>query len=332
MAVVILAAAGLLHALRLLLLPFVLAGGVAIALDPLVNRMERRAQFPRWVIAVVLLLTILAATAAAAWWGFDKAQPVVERVLAHPAQELHAFVARSFGGESATVFGRQINAQQLSDWVLARLQQRIGGAPAATMGRLLAGAAFGIVLFFVLLFYFLAQGPELARAAIKLAPPEHRPRLGRLAEDAYPLLQRYFCGIFIVVAFTSFATWVCIGPVFHLPCAAALAVITGVLEIVPVIGPTISMTLLSIVAVARGGSPWSLAGFGVFCFGLRFGIDQIVGPVVLGRAVKLPPVVVIFAFLAGGALLGALGVLIAIPTVAVAKLALDDYYEQSNEG
>jgi len=87
------------------------------------------------------------------------------------------------------------------------------------------------------------------------------------------------------------------------------------------------MTLLCAVAVAHGGSPWTLVGFGVFCFGLRFGIDQVVGPVVLGRAVKLPPVVVIFAFLAGGAVLGALGVIIAIPTVAIGKLALDDFYE-----
>jgi predicted PurR-regulated permease PerM len=143
------------------------------------------------------------------------------------------------------------------------------------------------------------------------------------------MLQHYFCGIFIVVAFTSALTWVCVGPIFHLPCPLALSVITGVLEIVPVIGPTTSMTLLSIVAIMHGGSAWDLAGFGVFCFGLRFGIDQIVGPVVLGRAVKMPPVVVILAFLAGGALLGPLGVLIAIPTVATAKILLDDYYDEA---
>jgi len=328
MAVLLLAAGLILHALRYLLLPFVLAGGAALALDPLVNHMLRRTRFPRWAIAAAILLTALTATAAVGWWAFDKAQPAARRIAENPAGELHAFAARSLGGETVTVFGRQISAQQVSDWALARLQARIGDAPASTLGRWLLAVAFGVVLFFVLLFYFLAQGPDLAQGALKLAPPDRRPRLERLLEAAYPLLQRYFCGIFIVVAFTTFATWVCIGPVFHLPCALILALVTGVLEIVPVIGPTVSMTLLSIVAVAKGGSPWSLVGFGVFCFGLRFGIDQVVGPVVLGRAVKLPPVVVIFAFLAGGALLGALGVLIAIPAVAIGKLALDDYYEQ----
>ena len=69
---------------------------------------------------------------------------------------------------------------------------------------------------------------------------------------------------------------------------------------------------------------------GAFWFALRQTIDQVVGPIVLGRAVRLPPVAVIFAFLAGGVLFGILGLLVAIPAAALFKLLLDNYYALPN--
>ncbi|HWD19751.1 MAG TPA: AI-2E family transporter [Verrucomicrobiae bacterium] len=319
-------AAVLLHQLRNLLVPFVLAGGAAAVLDPVVTRLQVRTQAPRWAMAALVFAAALAAAAGTAWWAYVKTAPAVQRLAENPPGEIHTFVARSLGGEHANFFGHEINAQQVTDGLLQQVTRWVGDSPVAAASRWAMEAAFGVVLFFVLLFYGLAQGPDLARAVLNLAPPESRPRWQRLAAQGYPMLQRYFCGIFIIVIFTAVTTWLFAGPIFQLPDAVALGAITGALEILPVIGPTTSMTLLSIVAVRQGGTIWHLAAFGMGCFVLRFGVDQVVGPIVLGRAVQLPPVVVIFAFLAGGALLGTLGVLIAIPVVALAKLALDDYY------
>ncbi len=67
--------------------------------------------------------------------------------------------------------------------------------------------------------------------------------------------------------------------------------------------------------------------FLAFYIALRLSIDQVVGPLVLGRAVELHPVVIIFAFLAGGVLFGALGVLLAVPFAAAIKTVLSVYYE-----
>jgi predicted PurR-regulated permease PerM len=323
-----LALAGLwaVYRLRHVLLLFVLAGGAAAALDPIVKYFIRRTSLPRWAISTGLFFVVLAGTAGAGWWGYEKAAPLARRLVTGRANEAHAFVARSFNGEQLTILGHTLEARNVADRLVAEAKEKLGPHPSQTAGLVAVGAAAGAILFFVLFFYFLLQGPDLAQGALKLAPPEARPRVWRVAERAYPMLQRYFAGLFVVVAFTSLTTWACIGPIFHLPCAAALAVLTGFLELIPVIGPTVSMTLLSIAAVMRGGSAWSLVGFGIFCFVLRFGIDQVVGPVVLGRAVKLPPVVVIFAFLGGGALLGPLGMLIAIPSVALARIVLEDCY------
>lgn len=60
----------------------------------------------------------------------------------------------------------------------------------------------------------------------------------------------------------------------------------------------------------------------------RLLIDRVVGPQVLGHAVRLHPTVVIFAFLAGGLFFGVVGVIVAVPVAAAVKVVLEHYYAQ----
>jgi predicted PurR-regulated permease PerM len=106
----------------------------------------------------------------------------------------------------------------------------------------------------------------------------------------------------------------------------SLALASGLLELIPILGPSASATLLGAAAVLHGGGAWMYLGLALYWFCLRMVIDQVVGPLVLGQAVNLHPVVVIFAFLSGGVLFGLLGVLLAIPTAATLKVFLDNYY------
>src|SRR5439155_26707689 len=110
------------------------------------------------------------------------------------------------------------------------------------------------------------------------------------------------------------------------PNAILLSILTGILELIPVLGPILSAAVLGIIALDQG-SVWIAIGFACFALALRLSIDQLVGPLVLGRAVRLHQVVVIFAFFAGGVLFGALGVLLAIPVAAIIKIALKNHYE-----
>ena len=64
-------------------------------------------------------------------------------------------------------------------------------------------------------------------------------------------------------------------------------------------------------------------GLAVF---LRVSVDNIVGPLVLGRAVTLHPVAIIIAFLIGASLFGVLGVFVAVPTAAAVKIVLSVWY------
>ena len=178
----------------------------------------------------------------------------------------------------------------------------------------------------VVLFYLLQSGRRVAEGVLWLAPPPYRPILRAHGRRIEPMLRQYVRGLLLVVAYASGAAWLVLGPVFHLPFAAVLAVTVGVLELVPVVGPAASMALIGGGAVLDGGGPWAVFGAMAFAVGLRLSIDEIVGPLVLGRAVSLPPVVIIVAFLVGSALFGVLGALLAVPVAASVKIVLAALY------
>jgi predicted PurR-regulated permease PerM len=283
-------------------------------------------RLPRVVIAILLYLLLIGAGAAVAWKTGPRIYRDLVQFSADVPQNTHLVVARLLGGERANVLGIPLDAWRISNQVAGFLQGGLPQPQALKIGGLAVSAGFTVVLFFVLLFYFLVQGPELARGLLRLVPPEYRPAVGSFAEKAHPILSRYFQGLFIIVIFTALVVTIGMGALFHIHHALLLGIAAGVLELLPVIGPTTAAIMLFGSLAIHGGNVWNLVALGAFWFGVRQTIDQIVGPIVLGRAVRLPPVAVIFAFLAGGTLLGLLGLLLAIPAAALFKLLLDTYY------
>jgi predicted PurR-regulated permease PerM len=119
--------------------------------------------------------------------------------------------------------------------------------------------------------------------------------------------------------------WIGFGPVFHLSNAVLLAITVGVL--VPVVGPLSSAALVGTVAVQQASLQAGalLVGFVIL---LRLSIDNLVGPLVLGAATRLHPVVVIAGFICGAMLFGIVGLLLAVPTAVCVKITLEHYYAE----
>lgn len=316
----------LLYALRYILIPFALAGALAYVLTPVINWLQKRTHGPRAAVAVALYFGVLGLFGVLAWCNASRAYESAHQFSSGGAQSLHLFFVRLLGGEQITLLGHQVLATDLALHAQGAIKRLLSRDNFLAMAGLAAGVAVGIMLLLVLLFYFLLQGPRLVDGMVNLAPPEHRPGLRAFVAQVHPLLLRYLSGLSLIVLFTMVIVWVGVGPIFHLPHPVLLAITVGFLEPVPVAGPTLSAFLLGGTAVAHGGTAWTFAGFAIFCFAMRMGIDQVVGPLILGRAMRLPPAAVIFAFVAGGVLLGPLGVLLAVPGTALLKVALDNYY------
>jgi predicted PurR-regulated permease PerM len=102
---------------------------------------------------------------------------------------------------------------------------------------------------------------------------------------------------------------------------------TGVLEVIPIIGPITAGAVASLVAL---GNPnpfgWSqlvyVAAIAIMYTVMRHAEDYFVIPLVIGRIVRLHPALVIFALLSGGAVFGLIGVILAVPVAATLRLVL----------
>jgi predicted PurR-regulated permease PerM len=317
----------LLYEIRIALLPFVFAVAVAFVSDPLIKALQRRFGAPRWLIAAALFLVILAILGAAGYWIGTTAVPDLMHVAARAPEILRNFLDELIGSEGITLFGQTYTSDKLVNGLGEAMRGVVGLTAVETAAGLAASFVFGTFLTLVLMPYFMISAPRLSSGAIWLLPPERRRSVEDLLPKIVPVLRRYLIGICIVVLYTAVVAWIGFGPVFHLPNAVLLAIIVGILELIPVIGPFASATIVGIVAMQQSGI-WAAALLFGFAIALRLSIDNVVGPIVLGEAARIHPVVVIICFVCGAILFGVVGLLLAVPIAVCIKVTLQQYYAE----
>ena len=178
----------------------------------------------------------------------------------------------------------------------------------------------------MLLFYFLADGKRVAAGLFWIVPPHRRPLVARIWARLDPVLMRYFIGVIAVVAYATVAAYIGLGVILGIKQAVFLALLTGILEIVPFVGPTSAAVIAGLASLRTASGFINIVEYAAYATLLRLSIDQIVGPVVLGRAAHVHPVLIIFCFLAGGIVLGIPGIILAVPIALLVKSALATIY------
>ena len=148
------------------------------------------------------------------------------------------------------------------------------------------------------------SGREIVKSLVRLAPPRERPLIWQILRQIDPILRRYFVGIAIIATYAGVAAYIGLGLILGVHHAVLLAIATGLLEMLPVAGPLLAAVLAGIVALQRATSLWYVFDYVIYATVLRLSIDQIFGPLILGRAASLSPVTIIFCFLSGGIFTG----------------------------
>ncbi|MDB5171636.1 MAG: hypothetical protein JWN51_409, partial [Phycisphaerales bacterium] len=295
------------YLLRYVLLPFVMAGALAYVATPLIGWLQRRFRLPRWGAAMVPFAAFVAALALLGLVVKTMVIPQAMSLVGHAPSRIEHFLRTLAGGDQIRVFDKTYPVHDIAQNIIGSVSPAVGSADPLSKIGILVGGVMGLILTVVLLFYFLVDGPRIARGALWVVPPSIRPEALVVGRRAGPMIFNYVRGVIVVVLYGTLVTWLVTQFLLHLPNAFLLAVAVGLLELVPMIGPVLSTALIGLVAVEQQ-TFWGIMGFALFATGLRVSIDQFVGPVVLGKAVSLPPPVIIFAFLAGGAIYGVLGV------------------------
>jgi predicted PurR-regulated permease PerM len=194
------------------------------------------------------------------------------------------------------------------------------------------GFAFGVitslvwvVFILVVSFYLTKDSPALLQWLEDIAPPAYKDDFIRLRREINLIWSAFFRGQLVLATVVAIMISA-VGFIIGLPFALAMGVLAGLLEFLPSIGHGIWLTIASILAFFAG-STWMhvpnwvfmLIVIGLHLFFQQFDINYLI-PRIIGRRVHLPPLVVILGIVSGALLAGVLGVLLAAPTIASARV------------
>ncbi len=299
----------------------VIATILAIALNPAVVVLQRRARIPR---ALAIFLVYIAGMAALA--GVLLA--FIPR-LVDAGQEL----ANNAPGYADRLRETSLfqNLDKRYD-VLTRLEQfvtdipkKLGGAGAAVdvVQRVLSGV-FGAVTVLVLTAFLLVYGSRIVGYVVALSPANRQQRLTSVSGRIYRTVGGYVAGNLAVSVVAGVTSYVAL-KVAGVPAAFLLAFFVALMDLIPLIGATIGA--IGCVAVA-GFQGWVPAvGLGIYFLIYQQVENHLVQPQVMRRTTNLNPFATLVAVLVGAELLGILGALIAIPIAGVLQIGVQEYLE-----
>ena len=310
-----------------ILLVVFLAVLLSTFLSPAVNRLER-SHVNRGVSILLIYLLIAAALLVMGLLALplftvetgrmERALPADLRAFAGPLRMMGVNVRP---GAAGAVSLRDVN-------VLGFLTGGAHGTSA--LATQTVGLAFSVGQVLVFLLSILVMGFLLTVRATfaadvvnALVPPDQRRRTVYILSHMGERMGRWVLGQLVITVYYAAAFSIGL-TLLHVPYAFSVAVITGLLEIVPFVGGFVGLLLA--VLVAATVSPFTIIGVVVLYLVVTTVEAQILVPVVYGRAVHVHPFLVIVALLVGAKAFGLLGALIAVPIAAALQVVVENLY------
>jgi predicted PurR-regulated permease PerM len=293
-----------------------LAMFIAAGLEPAVSWLTRH-RFPRWAAVTTILLIavgIFAGFLAAAIPPLTTQATALANELPHYLHTLQDH--NSSLGRLNTRFHIQ---QRLSKLLSTKSTALVGGVLGA--GALVLSAATSVLAVAVLVVYFLAAMPRIRLFVYRFAPQSRRARVILIGDEIFTKVGGFVLGNFLTSVIAGLGTYIWL-LIFGIPYAILLALLVALLDLIPVVGSTAGGAIVSLVALTVS-LPVAIATLG-FYIAYRLAEDYLIVPRILGRTVQVPAVVTVVALLVGGALMGIVGALVAIPVAAALRLLLHE--------
>jgi predicted PurR-regulated permease PerM len=326
------AVALLLYVIRIILLPFVLAGIVAYVCTPLLDWLAGRTRLPRALFATLLFLVLIGVAGAIVAFAGQRLVTETGSTIDDLQGTLDHLLRHASGDQPIHLFGQSIDPGQMVQTMIDRAHDWLGQSDNMA---LVAGTSLAIVmgtfLIVVLLIWFLVSGRSVAGGLFWLVPPRRRDMVSHIWSRLDPVLKRYFIGVFAIVIYATIAAYIGLALILGLHHAALLALLTGIAETLPIVGSTAVAIIAGLVALHTATGIMSIVAFALYATVLRLTIDQIVAPLVLGRAANVHPVLIIFCFLAGAVTFGITGVILSVPVALAVKTTLATLYGEDGQ-
>jgi predicted PurR-regulated permease PerM len=285
----------------------------ALALEPVVGRLERVVR-RRW--AAVLCVVVVAAAAVVAL-AFVVA-PIAAREAGHFADDAPKLVERI--GDLPLVGDRLVQAkapQRIEKWV-QDLPGQLGSEDAPLVGAFrsaLSGLTAAVATVAMVL-AMLLDGRRLREGIQRLVPAAHREGADRVLDILYQTVGRYFAGSLLIAVLAGCGILI-VGLLAGVPLAPVAAAWVMVTNLIPQVGGFLGGSLFVLLGATQG--PTTL----LICLAWFLAYQQfennVLQPVIVGDAVDLSPPVTMVAALVGASAFGVPGALVAIPIIGTVK-------------
>jgi predicted PurR-regulated permease PerM len=307
---------------RDVLLIIYVSGLLAIGFSPIIRLIERQKvlpigtrRLPRWLAILVLYLTIIGTLTGV---GFMVMPPLIEQ-----SQQLVKALPEMFNRVQDFLIAKGLLSEHLS-WQEAVAKAPSGGSGEA-VGTVLGavagvvGGLVGLLTILILTFYILVDADDLRDTMLRLFAPRERARVAAASRDITVKVSAWLGGQLllggIIGATSAIGLWLLGIPFFYV-----LALISGIGELIPVVGPILAA--IPAVAVAATVSLNKVLLVVVFFIIQQQFENHVLVPKVMERQVGVSAVTVIVALLIGGKLLGIIGAILAVPSAAILQVVL----------
>lgn len=306
--------------LRSVLLLLYVSALAAVVLTPVV-RATSRFQVGRWrpFKGRAILILLLAVAGGLTAFGFLAFPPVI-RDLHDLAREMPTRLPAFLDKLKRIPFADQLN----TDAVTEKVQDWISNAATYLLLSIKnwAGAVAAIVMGVILSVYFILEGDIAYRWALSFFPPEKRVRLDGALQRADVRMGKWLLGqgsLMLILGMTSTIVYA----ELHVRYAYALGVLTGLLNIIPVVGAAVSIVLaLLVAAIDSWGRVLGIAIFYLIWIQVE---NSFLVPRIMGTRVGLPGLSILVALLIGSQLGGVLGAVVSVPTAVLVSVLIDEY-------
>jgi predicted PurR-regulated permease PerM len=295
----------------------------AVYFSGVTDILERRFRLARWL---GLAIAVVATLAAVVGIGAVIVPPVLEQT-----QSLISGLPQTLTNIQNVIAGWAREYAVLRDTELANpasglVASLINDATNFLRGSILPYVTAGGKLFIegasvVVMSLYLAVQPRLYRDGIlSLLPPRHRPVGARVLDDAGATLRAWVVGqllaMLVLALLTAIGLWV-----LGVPYWLAFGIFTGLVAVVPFFGTLVSTLLPALFVVSTGNWVKVLA---VILLGVAVHVVEanVVVPRIMERRLALPPVLTIASVLTMGILIGVVGLVVAVPVLAVTMVVL----------
>ena len=190
-------------------------------------------------------------------------------------------------------------------------------------GKMVANSFTTILAVAIMIFYLAYDETHIKNAFIAFFPQKYKARAGEIVDTISNRVGGYVFGQLLSMAFVGFLTMIGLLIIGHKH-ALILGFITFVLDIVPVIGPTIAVAA-GLISASGSGFMFVLLTFAIFMV-VQWLENQVLRPVIFGKLMDMHPLTIIVSLLVGARFLGFWGVILGPAIASVICVLVDELY------